>query len=136
MPTRRGASCKSLQIPAISLTTRVAALADYDIDGEKIAKFAQAIEAYSALLVTPRRAINDRKAATAGLLEAFAAADTLLRDCLDKLIPVIAARHPAFGVHYHHARPIIRASSRPRSPGEKETPEERGSEDEERGMGA
>ena len=71
-----------------------------------------AIDAYHAQIVAPRTAIIDRKAATSTLAAAFDAADRVLVDRLDKLIPLLALTQAAFATDYRNSRIIVDSGGR------------------------
>lgn len=85
----------------------VASLADYGVDAAKLSALAAAIAAYHTALTAPRLAITDRKAATAALKVAFAEADKILKERLDKLVPILTQDHPAFATDWGNARIIV-----------------------------
>lgn len=93
-------------------TANLAALADYGVTQPKLDALDAAITAYHAVLVKPRGAITDRKAATETMAEAFARADDILNNRLDKLVPILAADQPAFATDYRNARIIVDTGSR------------------------
>ena len=88
-------------------TAHLAALADYGVTQARLDELDAAIDAYHALLVAPRTAITDRKAATAALKALFKQADTVLKTRMDKLVPILAKDHPAFVADYENARIIV-----------------------------
>lgn len=94
--------------------SRVTLLTDYGIDGEQLTLLSEAIAAYHDLVPAPRQAINDRKAATATLKTAFARGDEIFDTAMDKLIPMLAARSPAFGTEFRNARIIVNSGTRAR----------------------
>lgn len=88
-------------------TTHLADLADYGVTQAKLDALSDAADAYHAALTAPRSAITDRSAATAALLEYFAAADKVLKERMDKLVPILASDTPKFGTDYANARIIV-----------------------------
>lgn len=88
-------------------TAHLADLADYGVTQAKLDALSDAADAYHAALTAPRSAITDRSAATAALLEHFAAADKVLKERMDKLVPILASDTPKFGVDYQNARIIV-----------------------------
>lgn len=88
-------------------TANLPALADYGVTQAKLDDLSAAIDAYHAVLVAPRAAITDRKAATAALVDHFTAADTVLKGRMDNLAPILAADTPEFGRDYENARIIV-----------------------------
>lgn len=93
-------------------TTRLAALATYGVTQPLLDTLGDAIDAYHAQIVAPRTAIIDRKAATSTLAAAFDAADRVLVDRLDKLIPLLALTQAAFATDYRNSRIIVDSGGR------------------------
>ncbi|MCB1091285.1 MAG: hypothetical protein KDL87_07135 [Verrucomicrobiae bacterium] len=87
--------------------SRLADLGDYGVTGPLLDDLEARIETYRTELAAPRMAIFTRKGATSGLKAGIAAASELLRTQLDKLMPILAADHPAFGTDYRNARVIV-----------------------------
>ena len=87
--------------------SRLADLGDYGVTGPLLDDLEARIETYRTELAAPRMAIVTRKGATSGLKAGIAAASDLLRTQLDKLMPILAADHPAFGTDYRNARVIV-----------------------------
>ena len=94
---------------------RLADVADYGVTESLLDELAERSDAYRAELAGPRAAINTRKAATAGLTTHIAAASKVLRTRMDRLMPLLAAAHPAFGTDYQNSRILVDSGGRKRS---------------------
>ncbi len=88
-------------------TPHIADLGDYGISQADLDELEEAITGYHDLLVAPRTAITDRKAATLLMAQAFAEARAILRFRLDKLVPLIAQDYSEFAVDWWNARQIV-----------------------------
>lgn len=97
-----------------------APLIPYGVDAAALTSLSAAITAYKALLTAPRDAIITRKAAGETLRTAFPNADRLLTDALDKLVPLLAAQTPLFGIDYRNARIIVNSATRSEAEEEEE----------------
>ncbi|MFT5469645.1 MAG: hypothetical protein ACI8UO_004767 [Verrucomicrobiales bacterium] len=85
----------------------LASLADYGVTQQLLDNLLAAIDAYKTTLTAPRAAITNRKTATAAIKTGFANADTILRDRMDKIVPILEATQPAFVTDYRNARIIV-----------------------------
>lgn len=109
----------SLQKARTTRTTvkeHLPALAAYGINLEMVKNLTTAIDRYANLLEAPRTAIAERAAATAQIAELIDTLDALLKDRLDKLVPILAPRHPTFADAYRTARVIIDRAGPARDP--------------------
>lgn len=95
---------------------RLADLGDYGVDAAMLTNLSNAIAGYHAELVRPQQAIQDRKTVTAGLKTGFASADDVLRNRLDKLVPILAMDHPAFATDWWNSRNIYDSGGGPQIP--------------------
>jgi len=90
-------------------TSVVASLAPYGVTAAKLTALAAKIDAYAASLSKPRDAVASSSTATKLLKAEFTAADALLRDQLDALVPQFAAANARFVQDYQNARLIVDA---------------------------
>jgi hypothetical protein len=86
--------------------TNLAGLGDFGVTQQLLDDSQATIDAYHEFLTAPREAITDRKAATAAMRVAFADADDVLKNRLDKLIPILALTQPAFATDWRNARGV------------------------------
>jgi len=90
----------------------IAQLGDYDLTQDEIDEFAGYIDAYATVLENPRQAITNRSKATKKLKAQISAADTILKNRLDKLINRLKEKSPDFWMQYNDARKIINLGHR------------------------
>jgi hypothetical protein len=83
----------------------------YGVDESLRNELEQAIAGFQAALVQPRDIIVEKKQYTGNLAKAFAEADSILYDGLDKLIVRFKTSDPAFYTDYKNARNLIVQSS-------------------------
>lgn len=88
-------------------TANLASLPDYGVTQQLLDELDAAIAAYHTALTAPRAAITTRKAATAAIKKSFVNADNLLKNRMDKLVPILAPQQPAFATDYWNARMIV-----------------------------
>ncbi|GHT25064.1 hypothetical protein FACS189430_11110 [Bacteroidia bacterium] len=89
-------------------------LADYGADEDLRNELEQSIADFQAALVQPRNAIIEKKQYTGNLAKAFAQANSILYDELDKLVVKFKISAPAFYTDYGNARNLIVKSARKR----------------------
>ena len=94
----------------------VASLAPYGVTAAKLTALAAKIDAYAASLGKPRDAVASSSTATRLLKAEFTAADALLRDQLDALVPQFAAANARFVQDYQNARIIVDSRGGPGTP--------------------
>jgi hypothetical protein len=85
---------------------RTGQLADYGTGEAEYKTLIAAIAAYSALILSPREAISERKQYTGNLAQTLAAADSVLVDKMDKIVARVKNTHPWFYNGYKSARAI------------------------------
>ncbi|MEM7013469.1 MAG: hypothetical protein AAF585_18510 [Verrucomicrobiota bacterium] len=88
-------------------TANLAQLADYGVTQQLLDELLSAINAYHNALAAPRGAITDRKAATAAIKSGITNADKILKNRMDKLVPILQITQPAFATDYKNARIIV-----------------------------
>jgi hypothetical protein len=81
-------------------------LADYGIGEADYNALTDAIDAYEALIVSPREAISERKQHTGNLAKELAAADSVLVDKMDKIAVRFKSTNSVFYNGYKDARAV------------------------------
>ncbi|MDR2065870.1 MAG: hypothetical protein LBP85_09230 [Prevotellaceae bacterium] len=89
----------------------------YGVDEPLRNELEQAIADFQAALAQPRNAIVEKKQYTGNLAKAFAEADSVLYDGLDKLIVKFKTSAPAFYTDYKNARNLIVQSAHKKNGG-------------------
>ncbi|MDR1897111.1 MAG: hypothetical protein LBR10_10010, partial [Prevotellaceae bacterium] len=79
----------------------------YGVDESLRSELEQSIADFQAALAQPRGVIVEKKQYTGNLAKAFAEADSILYDGLDKLIVKFKTSEPAFYTDYKNARNLI-----------------------------
>jgi hypothetical protein len=79
----------------------------YGVDEPLRNELEQSIAAFNAMIAQPRGAVVEKKQYTGNLAKAFAEADSILYDGLDKLITKFKTSVPAFYTDYKNARNLI-----------------------------
>jgi hypothetical protein len=82
-------------------------LETYGVDASLRNELEEAITGFQASLAQPRDVIVEKKQYTGNLAKAFAEADSILYDSLDKLIVRFKTSAPAFYTDYQNARNLI-----------------------------
>lgn len=96
------------------ITENLGALADFGIIAANVTEWQDALDAYVAVLETPREAINSKHLHTASLRTLFSNTQILFRDQLDPLMVVFKTSDPELHAAYLQARIIIdRKGARP-----------------------
>ena len=118
------ARCKDIHAAA---TENLAALADFGVTADKLAKLKKKIDAFNTLQPAPRKKISKRSAATKALPGYFSDADEALVEGLDKLIVQFKEAAPEFVNEYETSRVIVdtaggRASTDPKTAPGKDLP--------------
>ena len=85
----------------------LAAMADFGIDAAAVTVWQNALDAYVAVLETPREAINARHLNTVGLKDTFSETSLLFKEQLDPLMMVFKLYNPDLYAAYKQARMII-----------------------------
>ncbi len=85
----------------------IASLADYGIDAAAVTAWQDALDAYTAVLETPREAINARHLHTEALKTLFSNTGSLFKSQLDPLMMVFKLSDPDLYAAYKQARIII-----------------------------
>jgi len=85
----------------------LAALADYGITAATLTALDGAIDAYSAIVESPRSATNKVKSITEAIADNFEKADKALEDVLDRLMRGFEKTAPDFFREYEAARIIV-----------------------------
>jgi hypothetical protein len=91
-------------------------MAEYGIGEAEYNALTGAIAAYEALILSPREAINERKQYTGSLVQALAAADSVLCDKMDRIVVRFKIIHPWFYNGYKDARAVKGGHSSRRTP--------------------
>lgn len=89
------------------INDNIAALADYGIDATAITAWQDALNAYVAVLESPREAINTRHLHTQTLKTLFSSTGNLFKDQLDPLMMVFKLSDPQLYEAYKQARIVI-----------------------------
>ncbi len=79
----------------------------YGINQARLDELTSAIADYHQVLVAPRSAIIDRKAATSRLKAGIREADKILKERMDNLIPILTPANPRFAIDYDNSRKIV-----------------------------
>jgi hypothetical protein len=87
-------------------------LETYGVDVSLRSELEQSIADFQAALAQPRDVIVEKKQYTGNLVKAFAEADSILYDGLDKLIVKFKTSTPAFYTDYKNARNLILQGAR------------------------
>jgi len=93
-------------------TANLTAVKPYGVTAAKLTALKEKIDAYTASLASPRVSIVSGKSATRKLVAEFKAADELLNEGLDNLVPQFKDEEPAFVADYFSARTIVDNASR------------------------
>jgi glycine/D-amino acid oxidase-like deaminating enzyme len=96
---------------AVEMNRYANELEAYGVDAPLRNELEQAINDFQAALAQPRDVIVEKKQYTGNLVKAFAEADSILYDGLDKLILKFKTSVPAFYTDYKNARNLIVQSS-------------------------
>ena len=88
-------------------TTNIAALADYDIDGEDVTALTTLKTQFHNIKTAPRTAAAGRAGETKTLPDLIAQTRSLLRNRLDKLMTRFKTSDPTFYAAYRSARVIV-----------------------------
>lgn len=99
-------------------TKNLGSLGDYGITQLKLDNLQGRIDAYAAVVQSPRTARAEGRSITESLAESFRVADGILKNVLDPLMLQFKAGNPEFYAAYQAARVIID------QPGTHESPEE------------
>jgi hypothetical protein len=92
---------------AAEMNRYAAELEAYGVDEPLRNELEQSIAAFNAMIAQPRGAVVEKKQYTGNLAKAFAEADSILYDGLDKLITKFKTSVPAFYTDYKNARNLI-----------------------------
>ena len=84
-----------------------APLAGFGVTAETLAAHQAAIDTATAALSEPRATVAEKRAATAGLVRAFAEADGLLEAHIDALLFPLRKTQPEFHARYRAAREVL-----------------------------
>jgi hypothetical protein len=103
-------------------TANLANLAVYGVTAAKLADLKAKIDAYAASITKPRAAVASGRTATRQLAAEFAAADAVLSDQMDALVPQFAAANATFVNDYKNARIIVSAGGGKAKPKEPAAP--------------
>ena len=90
-------------------SANVKELGGHGVTAKKLTALADKIAAYNEIIKEPRVAIVGRKGANEQLAEAFAEAEQIVGEGLDKLIGQFSAANPEFVADYRHARVVVAA---------------------------
>jgi hypothetical protein len=101
--TMRGFCMHRLQL----INDNIAAMADFGIDPASLVSWQAAIDAYTAILESPREAINNRYLKTKYLKVLFKETSALLRNQMDLLMVPFKSVEPQIYYGYKQARMII-----------------------------
>jgi len=88
-------------------TANLANLASYGVTAAKLADLKAKIDAYAASITKPRDAVASGRTATQQLAAEFAAADAVLNDQMDALVPQFATTNTTFVNDYKNARVVV-----------------------------
>jgi hypothetical protein len=92
-------------------TANLASLASYGVTAAKLTALKAKIEAYAASIAKPRDARGSTKTATEQMDAEFDAADAVLKDQMDSLVPQFKSANAAFVTDYQNARIIVDAAA-------------------------
>lgn len=88
-------------------TANLASLASYGVTAAKLTALKAKIDAYAASIAKPRDARASTKTATEQMDGEFDAADAVLKDQMDNLVPQFKSANAAFVTDYQNARIIV-----------------------------
>lgn len=100
------AATRALNVHAAA-TANLANLAPYGVTAAKLTALKAKVDAYSASITKPREAVGSGSTATKQMDDEFHAADAVLEDQLDMLMPQFKAANPTFVADYQNARIIV-----------------------------
>jgi RNase P/RNase MRP subunit p29 len=100
---------------AVEMNRYANELEAYGVDMSLRNELGQAITDFQSAFAQPRDVIVEKKQYTGNLVKAFAEADSILYDGLDKLIVRFKTSAPAFYTDYKNARNLIMRGSRKKS---------------------
>ena len=89
------------------INDNLAAMADFGIDTASVTAWQDALDAYVAVIESPREAINARHLNTVGLKDIFSETSELFNEQLDPLMMVFKLSDPDLYAAYKQARIII-----------------------------
>jgi len=92
-------------------TANLASLASYGVTAAKLTALKAKIDAYAASIAKPRDAGGSTKTATEQMDAEFDAADAVLKDQMDSLVPQFKSANAAFVTDYQNARIIVDAAA-------------------------
>src|SRR5437899_10662591 len=92
-------------------TANLASLATYGVTAAKLTALKAKIDAYAASIAKPRDARASTKTVTEQMDAEFDAADAVLKDQLDNLVPQCKSANAALGSDYQNARSIVEAAA-------------------------
>ncbi len=95
-----------------SATAVLANLGPYGVTAAKLTDLKAKIDAYAASISKPRDAVSSGSTATRQLSAAFKAADAVLNEQMDALLPQFAESNPQFTQDYQNARIIVDTGAR------------------------
>jgi uncharacterized protein (UPF0297 family) len=105
---------------AVEMNRYAGELEAYGVDASLRNELEQAIVGFQSSFALPRDVIVEKKQYTSNLAKAFAEADSILYDGLDKLITKFKTSDPAFYTYYKNARNLIVQGTRRKSRKEEE----------------
>ena len=88
-------------------TANLANLGAYGVTAAKLAALKAKIDAYAASITKPRDAVSSGSTATKQLADEFDAADSVLDDQMDALVPQFSESNAKFVEDYNNARIIV-----------------------------
>ncbi len=92
-------------------TANLASLASYGVTAVKLTALKAKIDAYAASIAKPRDARGSMKTATEQMDAEFDAADAVLKDQMDSLVPHFKSANAVFVTDYQNARIIVDAAA-------------------------
>ncbi len=115
-----GQRCQAVHADGVGAS---AALAAYGVDAGALTALQTAIDAYVAVIGSPRTALTVRKGATAEMAMLVKDSMKILTERMDKLMTMFATTAPRFHQEYFDARIIVDNAARQTAPQEPDAPE-------------